>query len=715
MNTISHPVSRSTFFDVGLLALLVVCQAHDIDMDLDDAAHELGLAGSRAAVDDLVKAARHCGLKSKVISIAPNQLSQIPLPAIVQMKDGAFMVIHEVSDSNCLLRDPLDVRPRKMNVADLSEDWSGTVLLFAKIEKDGDAESQFGFGWFYEAALRYKGPLVHALICSFFVQIFALVTPLFFQIIVDKVLVHRSVATLEVVVVSLVILNLFDVMLQYLRSYALYHTASRIDVELGSQVFARLFSLPLSYFETRATGQTVARLKEVETIRTFLTGQAGPAIIDALFTVIFLSVLFFYSVQLAIVVILTLPVYITIAAIIRPQLQLRIKERFNKGAQSSQFMVEAIVGAATLKSSALEPLTQKFWERKLSTYVRSSFQAVMLGSAGQSCIQFVTKLTTAMILYFGALQVFSGDMTVGQLIAFNMLAGQLTGPVIRLSQLWQDIQQMRISIERLGDIFNVAPEDVPGSKTRNVHSTLRGAIEFRNVTFRYSPTTPPILKNVNLSIPAGQLLGIVGESGSGKSTLTKLIQRLYVPETGNVFLDDCDVSDMSPASFRRQIGVVLQDNLLFNRTVHENIALANPGMPRELVRKVANLAGAHEFVTRLPKGYDSIIEERGANLSGGQRQRLAIARALSMNPKILILDEATSALDYDSERIIRGNMRAIAKGRTVVVVAHRLAAIRDCDRIITMKAGEILEDGTHEQLLSRPDGIYAHLWSLQSL
>jgi subfamily B ATP-binding cassette protein HlyB/CyaB len=336
----------------------------------------------------------------------------------------------------------------------------------------------------------------------------------------------------------------------------------------------------------------------------------------------------------------------------------------------------------------------------------------MLGSGGQLAIQYVSNLTTAALLLFGAKAVIDGELTVGALVAFNMIASQAIQPILRLSQIWQDLQQVQISIERLGDILNTAPESSPSA--RLLPPTPRGAIEFAHVSFRYRPGAPEALKEISLAIRAGETIGVVGASGSGKSTLTKLIQRLYLPGEGQVRLDGADLSHVDPAWLRSHIGVVLQENMLFNRTIHENIAFANPAMPRARVIEIARLAGAEEFIDKLSQGYDTMIEERGANLSGGQRQRIAIARALATNPRILILDEATSALDYDSERIVQRNMRRIVRGRTVIIIAHRLTAVRACDRIVCMADGRIVEIGTHEELIRRAGGLYSYLWDLQS-
>ena len=549
------------------------------------------------------------------------------------------------------------------------------------------------------------------LLASLFVQVFALVNPLFFQIVVDKVLVHKGTSTLILIAIGMVSLGFFNVVLQYLRAYVLSHTTNRIDVELGAKLFNHLLHLPLSYFETRAAGQTVARVRELETIRAFLTGQGLSSLIDLLFTVIFVAVLFAYSWFLALIVLCSAPLYSIIAILVRPMLREKIKQRFNRGAETQQFLVEAVVGMQTLKAAAVEPMTQASWEEKLAAYVRTSFDATLLATFGQNATQYVSMLTMALIIFFGAQAVIAGQMTVGELVAFNMIASQVAQPILRLSQLFQDFQQVRVSVERLGDILNTPVEPAP--QNLPILPPPRGAIELKNISFRYRAGYPEVLSDVSLSIAPGEVVGIVGPSGSGKSTMTKLIQRLYQPERGQILIDGIDIAQVDPTWLRRHIGVVLQENVLFNRTIHENIAFANPAMPRANVIRVAQLAGAHEFIAQLPQGYDTMIEERGANLSGGQRQRIAIARALATNPRILIFDEATSALDYESERSVQQNMREIVRGRTVLIIAHRLAAVRSCDHIVSLLQGRIVEQGTHDELVKCEKGVYGHLWTLQ--
>ena len=698
----------------GFVAVARIAGLHRIAADPAQLAYQLGLAGQTPGSGSLVRAARIVGLKARVLCcVSELRLRRMPTPAILTLSGGGFAIFAGMDgEGRYRLVEPLAQTLRLLAPEPFLQEWSGEVILLARRSGAGATAGRFGFHWFLPSLWRYRRPLGHVLLASLFVQLFALVTPLFFQVIVDKVLAHKSTATLTVMVAGLAGLGLFNVVLQYLRAYALSHTTNRIDVELGAKLFHHLMRLPLGYFETRAAGQTVARMRELETIRNFLTGQGLTSVLDLVFAAVFVGVLFAYSTTLTLVVLAFVPLYVLIAALIRPLLRERIKEKFNRGAESQQFLVEAVVGAQTIKASAIEPQMQVGWEERLAAYVRTSFEATQLAALGQNAIQYVSVLSNAAMMYFGAKAVIAGQLTVGELIAFNMIAGQLTQPVLRISQLFQDLQQVRISVERLGDILDMPVERTPASLPQL--PPIRGAVELREVTFRYRQGMPEVLSGVSLSIQPGEVVGIVGASGSGKSTVTKLVQRLYQPEQGQVLIDGIDIAQMDPAWLRRQIGVVLQENLLFNRTIHDNIALADPAMPRAAVMRVAELAGAHEFVAKLPQGYDTVIEERGANLSGGQRQRLAIARALATQPRILILDEATSALDYESERIVQANMREIVRGRTVLIVAHRLAAVRGCNRIVGMAAGRIAEVGTHDELLRREGGLYAHLWRLQS-
>jgi ATP-binding cassette, subfamily B, bacterial HlyB/CyaB len=707
--------SISAEIDPGLFAVCGVAGFYRIGADPGVLRRELSLHGRRSEASDLVAASRMLGLKSKLATkLDRTRFSRLPLPAIVKTKSGDFSVLIARSPAGAhRLVDPVTKIARDLDLDALTNELEPiAVLTTRRFAGEGRDPTTFGFSWFLPSLWRYRKPLSHVLLASLFVQIFALTTPIFFQIVVDKVLTHKTYSTLYVLAAGMGLVGLFDVLLQYLRAYVLSHTTNRIDVELGRRLFRHLTRLPISYFETRAAGQTVARVRELENIRGFLTGQALFSALDFVFAFVFIGVLFAYSWRLASIVLASAPIYLIIGFLIRPPLRSKVKEKFNRGAASQQFLVETIVGMQTVKAAAVEPAMQAQWEERLAAYVKTSFQASMLAAVGQNLIQYVSKFTNVLILLFGAYAVMDGDLSVGALIAFNMIAAQTIAPLLRLSQLWQDFQQVQVSVDRLGDILNHPPERA--SATPVALPRPRGDIELKHVTFRYKPGARAVLTDISLNARAGEVVGIVGPSGSGKSTLSKLIQRMYVPESGRIAVDGVDISQVDPSWLRGHIGVVLQDSLLFNRSIHENIAFANPAMPRAQVMAIARLTGADEFICQLPEGYDTLVEERGANLSGGQRQRIAIARALTTNPPILIFDEATSALDYESEQLIQKNMEKIVHNRTVIVIAHRLAAVRGCNRIFGVQDGRLVEVGSHSELIGRKGGLYARLWALQT-
>ena len=695
--------------DSGLASIVTLLRFHGLPVDPGQLLHRA--AGARFDSSEIVRSARSHGLKAKVQRSRPSSLRRAVLPAIVY-GPGGFRVLAKVVDDKVLLHDPLSGRPSSCSLADFAATWDGTLILMARRAQLSDLGKRFDLSWFLQAMHKYRRLLGEVLLASFFLQVFALISPLFFQVVIDKVLVHRGISTLDVLVVGLIVVSTFESVLATLRTHVFAHTTNRIDVELGARLFKHLLALPIGYFEARRTGDSVARVRELENIRNFLTSSALTLVVDFLFTFVFLGVMYYYSPFLTGVVVASIPIYVALSLVVTPVFRKRLEEKFDRGAENQAFLVESLTGIETLKAMAVEPQMQRLWEEQLAGYVRASFRVLALGNSASQAIQWINKIVTAAILYFGAKAVIGGDMTVGELVAFNMLAGRVSQPVLRLAQVYQDFHQARVSIERLGDILNAVPEPAfsPGSAAM---PAIRGSIAFDHVTFRYRLDGPPVLHDVSIDILPGQVIGIVGPSGSGKSTLTKLVQRLYVPEAGRVLVDGVDIGVIDASWLRRQVGVVLQENVLFNRSVRDNIALADPGLPMERIIAAAELAGAHEFIIGLPHGYDTVVGERGASLSGGQRQRIAIARALIGDPRILIFDEATSALDYESERVIQDNMRRIAKGRTVLIIAHRLSAVRRADRILTLEKGRLVEDGRHEDLVVN-GGRYANLYRLQA-
>ncbi len=698
-----------TSADPGLIALATLLRFNGIGADAEQIRHQLG--GSSVGTSEMLRVAKDLGLKARLLATNWSRLAKTPLPAIAVLRDGGFLILGKVGDKDALIQHPLSPRPTLMPRSELEAIWDGRLVLMTRRSGLLDLSRRFDITWFLGAVHKYRRLLGEVLIASFFLQLFALVSPLFFQVVVDKVLVHRSVSTLEVLVVGLVAISVFETILGILRTYVFSHTTNRIDVELGARLFRHLVALPIAYFQSRRVGDSVARVRELENIRNFLTSSALTLVIDLFFTFVFVAVMFFYSPLLTAIVLAAFPLYIAISAVATPLFRRRLDEKFKRGAENQAFLVESVTGIETLKAMAVEPQMQRRWEEQLAGYVAASFRVISLGNTSSQAVQLVNKLMTAATLYYGALLVIDGSLSVGELVAFTMLSGRASAPVLRLAQIWQDFHQARLSIARLGDILNTVPETA-FKPTRAALPAIRGDVAFEHVTFRYRVDGPEVLHDINLSVPAGQVVGIVGASGSGKSTFAKLIQRLYVPESGRVLVDGVDLAMVDTAWLRRQVGIVLQDNILFNSSVRENIALADPAMPMERIVAAATLAGAHDFILELPDNYDAIIGERGSSLSGGQRQRIAIARALATDPRILIFDEATSALDYESERVIQQNMDRIAKGRTVFIIAHRLSTVRAADRIITIERGRVVEDGTHDELI-RTGGRYATLFRLQ--
>jgi subfamily B ATP-binding cassette protein HlyB/CyaB len=696
--------------DPDLQTLVGMLRFQGVGVDPEQLHHRLGK--TRVTFAEMIRCARELGLKARVRKTKWEKLITAPLPGIVGLRQGGFLLLGKVEADEAIVQSPSSSVPILLTRSEFEAIWDNHLLLMTRRGGLVELTRRFDISWFLGAMYKYRGQLTEVLGSSLFLQLFALISPLFFQVVIDKVLVHRSLGTLNVLFIGLLGIGVFEAVLGILRTYLFAHTTNRIDVELGARLFRHLLALPTAYFQARRVGDSVARVRELENIRTFLTSSALTLVVDLLFTVVFLLIMFLYSPLLALIVVASFPFYIGISVAVTPLFRAQLDEKFRRGAENQAFLVESVTGIETLKAMAVEPQMQRLWEEQLASYVGASFRVLKLGNLANHLVQLVSKVVSAATLYGGTLLVIDGRLTVGELVAFNILAGRVSAPVLRLAQMWQDFHQARLSVERLGDILNTTAETTINA-TRAALPEIRGRITFEHVTFRYRINGAEVLHDVTFDIRPGEMVGVVGPSGSGKSTLAKLIQRLYVPETGRVLVDGVDLSVVDTAWLRRQIGVVLQENILFNRSLRANIGLADPTAPMEQVIAAAKLAGAHEFILELPEGYDTIVGERGCSLSGGQRQRIAIARALMNNPRIIIFDEATSALDYESERIVQNAMGEIAKGRTVIVIAHRLSTVRSSHRIITIDRGRLVEDGSHDELIKK-GGRYASLYRLQS-
>ncbi len=695
----------------ALTALEVAGKLNRIAIDTRVIIKEYALSEHEPSIEELTRIATAQGFRASIKKLPIEKLIEsYPMPIIVHKHDGTYMSIIQANSEKqeLLVFDITCKEPYIISYQKCTAQSSGKYIVLKYRILSTDA--RFGFGWFFRAIMKYKKVMAEVLIASFVLQLFGLVAPLFTQVILDKVLVHRSMSTLDVLAIAFIAVAVFELMLNLIRSYIFAHTTSKIDARLGAKLFHHLLALPFVYFEKRKVGNIIARVRELDQIREFIANKSVTLILDVLFSIVFVAVMLLYSVKLTLIVLGFVTVIAILYLIITPELRRRLEEKFQMGAQSNAYLVEAVTGVQTVKSLALEGSMQRRWEDYLARYINAGFQLSNLSNILGGVSGALQKLMTISMLYIGVTLVLEGKLSVGQLIAFQMFAGQFTGPVLRLVNLWNEFQQTLLSVDRLGDILNT-----PTEQTNDKAITLpkvEGSVTFDNIVFSYAPDSPAVLNGIRAEIPIGSSVGLVGRSGSGKSTITKLIQRLYIPNTGTIYIDGVDIRHMNPKWLRNNIGVVLQENYLFSGTIKENISLSRPDAPMEHIIAASRMAGADEFIAELSEGYDTQVGERGAALSGGQRQRIAIARALITNPRILIFDEATSALDYESERIIQDNLKTIKQGRTMFIVAHRLSTVKECDIIIVMEKGHIVERGSHEELM-RLQGYYYKLYIQQ--
>lgn len=700
-----------TKHDSGLACFMIVMKFLGIPITKEQAENLSVLnPGQKTGEIEMIQSAKALKMKARLCRLNIRKLKSITSPIIAKGRNDEFFIVAKSHEDKFMILFSDKTQPEIKSREELDEIWDGTAVL---ITKKGfvDREAAFSFKWFFPTILKFKKEFIQILLAVFTVQITGILTPVMTQVVVDKVLVHRSMSTLNVLAIGIGIVYIYELILGLAKNYLFTHTTNRIDVMLSYKLFKHLFALPLKYFESRRVGETVARVSELESIRNFLTGTPLSSMIDLFFIVVYIVVLFFYSRMLTVIVLCSIPVYAILSAIVTPLFKKRLDEKFETGANTQSFLVESITGVQTVKSYALEPKFEKKWGDLQADYVKASYNTSMVSAAAGTTGQFIQKVFDLLILFFGAKAVMDGNFTVGQLVAFRMLSGRVSGPVLRLVQLWQEYQQASLSVKRIGDIFNTPTEPVLNTNQITM-PRINGKIVFDKVRFRYNPQGGEVIKGMSFEIEPGMIVGVVGRSGSGKSTISKLIQRLYIPEGGRISIDGMDISLVNPSLLRKQIGVVLQENFMFNGTVAENISIHCPTAGMDQIIQSARIAGAHDFILELPSGYNTIIGEKGVGLSGGQKQRIAIARAILNNPRILIFDEATSALDYESENIIQNNLKDICRGRTVLIIAHRLSTLKDAHKIMVIDKGSLVEYDTHENLMAM-DGLYAHLYNQQ--
>ncbi|EPE95159.1 peptidase domain-containing ABC transporter [Rhizobium grahamii] len=708
----------STFLHTNLHCLALVARHHGVDLSPERLQHDYAVNDQPVALRQLLRMAKDAGLRARHISLNWTSLLGLAeaFPVLAELENGNWVVIAgpAMGEEEPMIRvlDPLAERPDFIHLSEeqFTRSWHGSVVMMKRNYGLNDADQPFGFRWFIPEIIKQRSFFRDVALAAIVLYGLGLMTPIFFQLVIDKVLVHQSYATLTVLTIGIAIALVFDAAFSFLRRYLLLYATNRIDIRIATRTFGHLLNLPIALFEQASAGVLVKHMQQTGRIREFLTGRLFLTLLDGVSLLVFIPILLLYSVKLTLVVIGFAALVGLVVALLVGPFQRRLQALYKAEGDRQALLVETVHGMRTVKSLALEPRQRRAWDDYSAQSISVRFRVDKISTVAQSMTGLLEKLMSVAIIGLGALDVFNGAMTIGALVAFNMLAGRVSGPLVQIVTMVHEYQEVALSVRMLGEIMNQRPEQA--GRGRGIRPHLRGNIEFDKVTFRYGPDGPPALDDVSFNIPAGSVFGVVGKSGSGKTTITRLIQGLYQNQQGIVRMDGYDSREIDLVHLRTSTGVVLQDNFLFRGTVRENIAAAKPDASIEEIMEVARIAGAEEFIERLPRGFDTMLEENASNLSGGQRQRLAIARALITDPKLLILDEATSALDPDSETIIRQNLSQIAAGRTVVIVSHRLSTLVDADSILVVERGKIADIGRHDQLVTRCM-TYRHLWSQQ--
>ena len=661
----------------------------------------------------LARVAKEKKMRTVLLHPTHEELREVPPLSIARLKNGEYVMVGAHNDESVMFLDIARNKGVALPAKQFYEIWSGEIMTVTPKMTWQVFRQKYNLEWFYRVIVKYKQVLIEVLLASAFLQVMGIMMPLFTQVVIDKVVGNGGLSTLTVLGFAMLFLAFIQSVLSGVRTHILNQTTTKLDAILGVNLFRHLISLPVPYYEHRRVGDILTRVGMLGSVRQFLTGTTMTVLLDAVFSLVFVAVMLYYSVSLTVISLVIIPLYAFQTWWAFPIFYDKLQRVWSTGVMQRTFLIEAVTGMQTIKALAIEPQFMKRWERYVCRFVQSNFDMAsfnLLIGGGNGAIQ---ATSTLVILWVGGYMVMNGEFTLGQLIAFQMLAGQATGPMTKLLTMWPEVQQAALGLERLGDVLHSRIEPVLVAPPQGLKA-IRGDIEVKDVSFRYRLDLPWALDNISLSIKAGEKIGIVGRSGSGKSTLAGMLEKIYLPDQGNIIVDDTDLAQADYQWLRRQMGVVQQDSYLFDGSIRDNIAAARPAAPMEEVMQAARLAGAHEFILELDEGYDTKVGERGAGLSGGQRQRIAIARALLTNPRILIFDEATSALDYESERVVMKNIEAIGQGRTMIFIAHRLVTVEHCDKIFVLDHGRLAEQGTPQELLAL-GGIYAKLHAQQSV
>jgi ATP-binding cassette, subfamily B, bacterial HlyB/CyaB len=702
--------------------LSLIARHHGLDAAADRLIHEYSLENGEPTDARLLRMARDLGLKARMTRITWSHLDKMQqaFPVMAKLENGNFVIIVGVRKAQSetgktitevAIYDPLADRPDFifLNQETFERSWRGQVMLSKKTYGLLDQNQPFSLRWFLPEIFRQWTTFTDVAIAAIVIQIIALVVPLYFQLVIDKVLVNNAMQTLHAITIGICVALIFDAILNFLRGFLLLHATSKIDVRVSTRTFQHMLSLPMNFFEQITAGVLSKHMQQTSKIREFLTGSLFLTLLDTAALFVFLPIMLLYSVKLTLIVLgFTGLLAINIFLLLGPYRR-RLEALYEAEGNRQAMLIETIHGAQTVKALSMEPVQRKKWDQRSAESVAMQFRVGKISITATTISKLLEKLMTIAVIWFGATDVINREISVGALIAFQMISGRVTGPLVQLVSLIHSFQETALSVRMLGTVMNRPKEAGVGHGLR---PPIQGNVEFEKITFSYSPSLPPALNDVSLKIPVGSVVGVVGRSGSGKTTLTRLFQGMYVPQSGLIRVDGLDIRELDVSHLRQNIGVVLQDNFLFRGSVRENISMAKANTSFTEVVYAAKLAGADEFVERLPQSYDTLLEENGSNLSGGQKQRLAIARALLTDPRILVFDEATSALDPESEAIVQRNLARIAKGRTVIIVSHRLTTLTTCDFIVVLERGKVDAVGTHKQLLESCK-VYRDLWQQQ--